>query len=87
MEIGFLLLKLLRFYVFKMAANGGRHFEVNIKLKIIKHNLFLKSMHTHTHLTNVIFVYYANNHFMELFYECCTFIRHYWTKSISTVSK
>ena len=31
--------------------------------KIIKLNLFLKSMHTHTHLTNVIFVYYANNHF------------------------
>ena len=26
-----LLLKLLRFYVFKMAANGGRHFEINIK--------------------------------------------------------
>ena len=23
-------------------------------------------MHTHTHLTNVIFVYYANNHFMGL---------------------
>ena len=33
MEIGFLLLKLLRFYVFKMAANGGRHFEINIKVK------------------------------------------------------
>ena len=33
MEIGFLLLKLLRVYVFKMAANGGRHFEINIKRK------------------------------------------------------
>ena len=33
MEIGFLLLKLLRFYVFKMATNGGRHFEINSKLK------------------------------------------------------
>ena len=78
MEIGFLLLKLLRFYVFKMAANGGRHFEINFKLKNIKLNSFLKSMHTHTHLTNVIFVYYANNHFMGLLYEFCRFIRHYW---------
>ena len=33
MEIGFLLLKLLRFYDFKMVANGGRHFEINMKLK------------------------------------------------------
>ena len=87
MKIGFLLLKLLRFYDFKMAANGGRHFEINIKLKIIKLYLFLKSMHTHTHLTNVIFVYYANNLFMWLFYEICTFIRHYWKKSISIVRK
>ena len=30
MEIGFLLLKILPFYVFKMAANEGRHFEINI---------------------------------------------------------
>ena len=26
-------LKLLRFYVFKMAANGGHYFEINIKQK------------------------------------------------------
>ena len=31
MKIGFLLLKILQFYIFKMAANGGRHFEINIK--------------------------------------------------------
>ena len=30
-EIGYLLLKILRFYVFKMAANGGCHFEIIIK--------------------------------------------------------
>ena len=49
MKIGFLLFKILRCYVFKMAANGGRHFEINtLKLKIIKLNLFLKSMHTYT---------------------------------------
>ena len=41
-------------------------------------------MHTHTHLTNVIFVYYANIHFIELFYEFCTFIRHYWKKKINS---
>ena len=70
MKIRFLFfLKMLRFYVFKMAANGGRHFEINIKIKIIKLNLFLKSMHTHTQFTNVIFVYYVNNHFLELFYH------------------
>ena len=47
-----------------MATNGGLHFEMPLKLKIIKLNLFLKSMHKHTQLTNVIFVYYVNNHFM-----------------------
>ena len=30
-EIGYLLLKIMQFYVFKMASNGGRHFEINIK--------------------------------------------------------
>ena len=66
MKVGFLLLKILRFYVFKMAANEVRHFEIKFKPKMIKLNLFLKSMHTHTHLTKfiVIFVYYADNHFM-----------------------
>ena len=43
-EIGYLLLKIMQFYVFKMAANGGRYFEINIKTKIIKLSLFLKSM-------------------------------------------
>ena len=33
MKIGLLLLKLLQFYVFKMAADGVRHFEINIKTK------------------------------------------------------
>ena len=28
-----------------MATNGGRHFEMQLKLNIIKINLFLKSMH------------------------------------------
>ena len=31
MKIGFLFFKILWFYVFKMAAKGGRHFEINIK--------------------------------------------------------
>ena len=30
-KIGFLFFKILRFDFFKMAANGGRHFEINIK--------------------------------------------------------
>ena len=36
-------------------------------MKIIKLNLFLKNIHNHTHLTNVTFAPYANNHFMEDF--------------------
>ena len=43
----------------------------NNKLK--KLILFLKLMHTHTHLTTVVFVCYAKNHFVELFYLICSF--------------
>ena len=51
-----------------------------LKMKSIKLNLFLKSIHKHIHLTNVMFFNYANNHFMEVFYEYCTLFRHYWEK-------
>ena len=65
MEIGYLLLKILRFYVFKMAASGGRHFENNMKVENnMKLNLFPKNMHTHTLLITAIFVYYKNIHLM-----------------------
>ena len=33
MEIGLLVLKISWFYVYKMATNGGRHFEINLKKK------------------------------------------------------
>ena len=69
MKIGFLLLKILQFYVFKMAASGGRHFEINIEIEIMKLKLFLKNMHTYTFLTTTVLVNYVNNHFMGLFYE------------------
>ena len=36
MEIGYLLLKIMQFCVFKMAASGGRHFEINIKTENYK---------------------------------------------------
>ena len=39
MEIGYLLLKIMQFYVFNMAANGGRHFEINIKTENYKAQL------------------------------------------------
>ena len=48
MEIRFLLLKLFRFYVFKMAANGGRHFEINIKLKNCK-TQFISTKHAYSY--------------------------------------
>ena len=37
--------------------------KLTLKLKIIKHSLFLKSMHTPTQFTNVIFVYYVKQSF------------------------
>ena len=77
MNIGFLYLKILRFYVFKMAANGGRHLEMNNRYENYK-TLFLKSMPTNKHLTNVILVYCVSTHFMGLFSEYCTFISYYW---------
>ena len=67
MEIGYFLLKILRFYVFKMAANGGRHFEINMKVQNCS-IYFSKNMHTLALLTTVI-VYYVNTHFMGLFQE------------------
>ena len=36
MKIRFLLLKILQFYIFKMAANGGHHFEMTIKTENYK---------------------------------------------------
>ena len=46
-----------------MAPKVGHHFEMNIKMEIIKLNLFLTNMHTNNYLTkfNLIFVYYVNN--------------------------
>ena len=38
-EIGFLLLKILQSYIFKMVANGGRHIEKNIKAENCKSHL------------------------------------------------
>ena len=63
MKIGFSVFKILQFYAFKMATNGGRHFEMPLKLKVINFNLFLKA-YINIQFTNVIFVYYVNNHFM-----------------------
>ena len=54
---------------------GAAILKYTLKLKIIKLKLFLKNMQTHAHLTNVILVYYATNHFVGLFYEYCYFIR------------
>ena len=49
MEIGYLLLKILRFYVLKMAANGGRHFEINMKVENYETQfIFQKHAYTYT---------------------------------------
>ena len=75
-------------YMFsKWLPMGAAILKQTLNLKVFK-QLFLKSMYrtTHTHFTNVIFVYYINNHFMGSFYEYYTFIRHYWKKLIYTVS-
>ena len=41
--------------------------------RIKKLVLFLKLMHTHTHLIHVVFVCYEINHFVGLFYKMCFF--------------
>ena len=69
-----------------MAANEGRHFEINIKLKNYQ-TQFISQKHAYSYTFDKCdLCYYANNHFMELFYELCAFIRHYWKKSISNVN-
>ena len=55
-----------------MAANGGRHFEINIKTENYKTQIISQNA-----FTNVMLVFYATNHFVGLFYEFCSFIRHY----------
>ena len=68
MKIGFLLLKILQFYIFKMAANGGRHFEINTNTENYKSQFISQQMHIQTLLTNVILVYCVINTFIVLFY-------------------
>ena len=63
-----------------MVACIGSHFEINTKTENNKTQFISQSMHTHTHLMDVIFVYHVNNHFMGKFYAYCTFIMHYWKK-------
>ena len=50
-EIGYLLFKedkkIMQFYVFKMAANGGRHFEINIKTENYK-TQFISQKHANS---------------------------------------
>ena len=82
MEIGFLFLKMLQMDVFKMAANGGCHFEINAETKNDK-TIYLSKADIHSYTIDklyVIFFYHANNHFMVLIYENCTFRRIYWNK-------
>ena len=47
MEIGYLLLKIMQFYDFKMAANGGRHSEINIKTENYK-TQFISQKHANS---------------------------------------
>ena len=49
MKIGFLLLKILQFYIFKMVANGGRHFEINIKTENYK-SQFISRIDSYTNM-------------------------------------
>ena len=63
-----------------MAANGGRHFEINIKTENYK-TQFISQKHANSCTFDKYDVsFYATNHFVWLFYEYCSFIRHYWKK-------
>ena len=73
-KIGFLVLKIPWFYVFEMEA------AILNKREKYKTQFISQKYSYHSHLTNVTFVYYANNHFMEVFYEYCTLFRQYCEK-------
>ena len=67
-EIGYLLLGILQFYVFKMAANGGRHFEINIKTENYKTQFISQK-----HANSCTFDIYDVN-FMQLIILCGYFM-------------
>ena len=71
LEIRFLLLKIMLFYVFKMAVNGGRHFEINIK-NVNYRTQFISQKHAFSYTLNKCDLCYSNYHFMGLFCEYCT---------------
>ena len=77
----------MQFYVFKMAATRGRHFEINIKTENYKTH-FISQKHANSCIFDKCDVsfFYETNHFVGLFYEYCSFIRRYRKKSISFVS-
>ena len=50
-----------------MAVNGGRYFEINMKVQNYETQFIYKDMHTLAFLTTAKFVYDLNNHFMRLF--------------------
>ena len=47
METGYLLLKLLRFYVFKIAAKGYRRFEINMKVQ--NYEIYFSETYIHSY--------------------------------------
>ena len=63
-------MKILQFYVFKMAANEGRHFEINIKTENYKtQSISQKYVYWYTFdkrdlSLSCILVYHANNNSM-----------------------
>ena len=61
MKIGFLLLKMLQFYVLKMAAIGGRHFEINSETKQkLKLNLYTIFLNKYSRVNLMIKTYFTD---------------------------
>ena len=56
-------MKILRFYIFKMAASGGRHFEINMKVQNYE-TQYISQKHAYTCTFDNCNLYYVNNHFM-----------------------
>ena len=72
----------MQFYVFKMAANGSRHLEINIKTENYKTQLISQKHANSSTFDKCDFsFFYATNHFVWLFYEYCSVIRHYLKKN------
>ena len=80
MKIKFLLLKISLIYILKMAANGGRHFEINTETQNYK-SQFIEQKQAYSYsFDKCDLCLLCKYTFYGLFHENCVFGRIYWPK-------